>query len=210
MASPESSLQASPSQGNERDDGDPFNSPQFFAEPKPASAQEAALPRVQRNGKLYSKKKANLPFLKKHTWNKPPPSSSSEQDKKKQERMEKESSPPIFERTTQVSRTLLRYTAVIVLGTLLLSRAMTETWTFGYQGKWTNAMNWIPRPVSVRTHPPSSRFDQAPPSHVTSSVGQTVEKKLDAKGYSDTDSDWIPAYVIPSDEDIHRNRTARF
>merc|ERR1711939_944103 len=66
--------------------------------------------------------------------------------------MEKESSPPpIYERTTQVSRTLFRYTAVIVLGTLLLSRAMTETWTFGYKGKWTNVMNWMPRPMKTFT-----------------------------------------------------------
>lgn len=123
------------------------DSPQFFAHPQPEDEHEAALPKVSRNGKLYRKKKANLPFLKKHTWDTKQQvvSPSTSTDKAK---MEKESSPPIFERTTQVSRTLFRYLAVLVLGTLLLSRAMTETWTFGYKGRWSNPMNWLPRPVS--------------------------------------------------------------
>lgn len=124
--------------------------PQFFAVAQPEDEQEAALPKVTRNGKLYRKKKANLPFLKKHTWDRVPEKVNRDSETDKTKRMDKEGSPPIFERTTQVSRTLFRYLAVIVLGTLLLSRAMTETWTFGYQGRWTNAMNWIPRPVSLR------------------------------------------------------------
>jgi hypothetical protein len=119
---------------------------------QPEDEHEAALPKVSRNGKLYRKKRANLPFLKKHTWDiKQQASSSSTDDKAKTASMEKASSPPIFERTTQVSRTLFRYLAVLVLGTLLLSRAMTETWTFGYKGKWSNPMNWLPRPVSSVT-----------------------------------------------------------
>lgn len=132
-----------------------FDSPHLFAQPEAISSHETALPRVQRNGKLYRKKKANLPFLKRHTWGDTTTTATTTDNKKStssssSSKMKKESSPPpIYERTTQVSRTLFRYTAVIVLGTLLLSRAMTETWTFGYKGKWTNVMNWMPRPVSV-------------------------------------------------------------
>lgn len=146
-------------QQEERVDSNSFDSPHLFAQPEAISSHETALPRVQRNGKLYRKKKANLPFLKRHTWEDTKISTTTTTtttttDKKStsssSNKMEKESSPPpIYERTTQVSRTLFRYTAVIVLGTLLLSRAMTETWTFGYKGKWTNVMNWMPRPVSV-------------------------------------------------------------
>lgn len=124
--------------------------PQFYAVPQPEDEQEASLPKVSRNGKLYRKKKANLPFLKKHTWDTTNTNINKKKDPKASSpsKMEKESSPPVVERTTQVSRTLFRYMAVIVLGTLLLSRAMTETWTFGYKGKWSNVMNYIPRPVS--------------------------------------------------------------
>jgi hypothetical protein len=140
-------------------------------EARPEDAEEAALPKVERNGKLYRKKKANLPFLKKHTWSQPTPSATTKSDKQDKDKMEKESSPPIFERTTEVSRTLLRYAVVIVLGTLLLSRAMTETWTFGYQGKWTNSMNWLPRPVRfLSIYLSSSHHPLHPPrlsSHMT-------------------------------------------
>lgn len=119
--------------------------PQFFAVPKPEDEHEAALPKVQRNGRLYRTKKANLPFLKRHTWE---TKQKSKDPNSATTMREKESSPPVVvERTTQVSRTLFRYLAVIVLGTLLLSRAMTETWTFGYRGRWSNVMNYVPRPV---------------------------------------------------------------
>ena len=93
--------------------------------------------RVVRNGKLYSKKKANLPYLKAHTWR---------EREARRRPVTKESSPP-HERTEQVSRSILRISVVMVLGTLLLSRMMTESWTFGYKGRWTNINNWIPRPV---------------------------------------------------------------
>lgn len=111
------------------------------AEPQPDAQERAALSKIIRNGKVYRVSKATTPFLKNHTWPTKP-------SNPKEPKMGKESSPPVYERTTEVSRSLLRYAVVLVLGTLLLSRAMTESWTFGYEGRYTNIMNWIPRPVS--------------------------------------------------------------
>lgn len=99
------------------------------------------LDRVVRNGKIYSKKKANMPYLKGgHTWK------EREARQRQRRAVAKESSPP-HERTEQVSRSIMRYTVVLVVGSLLLSRMMTESWTFGYTGRWSNYRNWIPRPV---------------------------------------------------------------
>lgn len=113
---------------------------------------------VVRNGKLYSKKKANMPYLN---------YAARREREARRRATAKESSPP-YERTEQVSaaipvprslqarsyyflqvsRSILRYTVVLVLGTLLLSRMMTASWTFGYTGRLTNLRNWVPRPVS--------------------------------------------------------------
>lgn len=93
---------------------------------------------VERNGKLYSSKKANKPYLKAHTW--------KEVEARRRART-KQTSPPVAQRTEQVSRSMLRVAVVMVLGTLLLSRMITETWTFGYSSRWTNIKNWIPRTV---------------------------------------------------------------
>ena len=119
------------------------------------STEEERIEKVTRNGMLYSKKKANLPYLKAHTWKEVEERKRQRQQQQQQQqqqqsrsRKEKEGSPPHLERTAEVSRSLLRYAVVLVLGTLLLSRMVTESWTFGYQGKWTNLNNWIPRQVS--------------------------------------------------------------
>lgn len=122
---------------------------------------EAGAERVVRNGKGYRKTAATKPFLKAHTWaeiyarkdsrsgdshiKKAAESSKSNagtMDKGKQ----RAASPP-YQRASDVSRSILRYSVVLVLGTLLLSRMITESWTFGYSGRWTNVNNWIPRTV---------------------------------------------------------------
>jgi hypothetical protein len=118
---------------------------------QPGSTEDERVDKVTRNGMLYSKKKANLPYLKAHTWKEVEERKrqrQQQQHQQSQSRKEKEGSPPHLERTAEVSRSLLRYAVVLVLGTLLLSRMVTESWTFGYQGKWTNVNNWIPRQVS--------------------------------------------------------------
>ena len=112
------------------------NSGPFF--PLPDTDRDSSpepVERVERNGLLYKKKKANLPFLKSHRW--------PEKEAQGSKGMAKESSPP-YERASDVSRSILRYSALLVLGTLLLSRMITETWTFGYTA---NLMRWLPRPV---------------------------------------------------------------
>jgi hypothetical protein len=112
---------------------------QFFAQPSDIDIDRTATDpppeRVERAGKLYTKKRANLPFLKSHKWPAKPPSSKA--------RMVKEGSPP-YERASDVSRSILRYSALLVLGTLLLSRMLTQTWAWGYS---VNVMKYIPRPV---------------------------------------------------------------
>jgi len=39
---------------------------------------------------------------------------------------------------------ILRFTAVLVIGALLLSRMLTESWTFGYDGKWIRLKTYLP------------------------------------------------------------------
>lgn len=132
------------------------------------STEEERLEKVTRNGMLYSKKKANLPYMKAHTWKEVEERKRQRQQQQQQQqsesRKEKEGSPPHLERTAEVSRSLLRYAVVLVLGTLLLSRMVTESWTFGYQGKWTNLNNWIPRQMQTFSEAELARYDGSDPS----------------------------------------------
>lgn len=106
---------------------------------------------VSVRGKNYRRKKANLPFLKSHRW--PPSSNVSDNDDvvrqqgKKATMDRKEGSPPL-ERASDVSRSILRYSALLVLGTLLLSRMMTQSWDWGYNVNW-NLARYLPRPASL-------------------------------------------------------------
>jgi len=123
--------------------------------------------KVVRNGKLISKKKANLPFLKSHRWPTALPDKSAGKSTGKSTTMgiaAKEDSPPPVQRASEVSRTILRYSVVLVLGTLLLSRMVTETWTFGYQGKWTNLRNYIPMPPKTFTESELAMYDGSVPA----------------------------------------------
>lgn len=100
--------------------------------------------RIERNGKLYPSTTANRVMMKPYKW--PVSEERIKPTTRKSEKPRRSSSPP-YQRASDVSRSVLRYTVVMVLATLLLSRMMTETWTFGYSGRWSNPMNWIPRPV---------------------------------------------------------------
>lgn len=138
-----------------------------------------AVERVIKNGRSYKVTAATKPYLKANTWKEiyakrdaavaaaaaaqgneaTGDGAAVDINQKKQNKVKDdaetlsttaaESSMPSPQRATDVTRSILRYTFVVVLGTLLLSKMLTETWTFGYEGRWTNLRNYVPRQVST-------------------------------------------------------------
>jgi len=61
------------------------------------------------------------------------------------------------------SISVLRILAIAVLFSFLASYLITNTWTWGYQGKWTNWRRWIPRSELTLTEEELAKCDGSDP-----------------------------------------------
>jgi len=58
-----------------------------------------------------------------------------------------------------LTRRLVRLLLLTAVFSLLSSKLMTDTWTWGYQGKWTNWRQWIPRSEIIMSEEELARHD---------------------------------------------------
>jgi len=77
----------------------------------------------------------------------------------------KDDAEPILVRSPSpsLSTRVFRVLGLLVVMVFLSSYLVTETWTWGYQGKYTNWRNWIPRREIVLTLDELAKYDGSDP-----------------------------------------------
>ncbi|KAI8452551.1 cytochrome b5-like heme/steroid binding domain-containing protein [Phakopsora pachyrhizi] len=153
----------------------------MFPTPVPPSPSELKVPKVLFRGKLVSSKKANSPFLvyqryKSRVQNQSSPQSSSsstfssssmgsdsnssssgssQNSSKRLKKSKVEPNNPLFSLLTGT----LKYSILVAIISLLLSRMITEEWFWGYQGKYVQMKYYFPGPETIFTIESLSQHD---------------------------------------------------
>jgi len=108
-------------------------------------------------GRMVAEKTANKPFLAHHQYKRQLEARRKEYEQRKKERAEKlargEEVGPEERDPDEVREIgcgdLLKFLVFCIIAAVLASKFVTDTWTWGYEGKWTNIHTYMPSKSGV-------------------------------------------------------------
>ncbi|PLW11560.1 hypothetical protein PCANC_20587 [Puccinia coronata f. sp. avenae] len=124
--------------------------------PESPSPTERAIPKVLFKGKMVSGKKSNSPFFV-HQRHKQSHSSRPTNDPKQPSAQNWHH--PLLVKSLALFGNGFRYAFFVLIGSILLSRMITEHWMWGYNGKWARLSYYFPGPQETFTMEELSTYD---------------------------------------------------